>query len=686
MPNRQSMDHGSIKQVLVVGGGVAGLSAARALEGWGARVHLVEKKAYPGGNAFEWACMATNECRNCGACLTGELVNDVERLENSRIYLETEINKIVRDGTRFQVELKGRCPVSLNVDAVILATGFEPFDPSSMLTLKYTKNDKVITTRDLNRIIRTERLPDFLNGNDVPRIAFIQCVGSRNREQGRDYCSQVCCKVALRQAEKILDLCPGAEISIFHMDLQVIGKEFRTGFGRIKDRVRILQGVPAEILTDLEPGSLTVFQERETDGERIAYHFDMMVLSVGMVPSNDSTALAKLFNIQNDQWGFFRGEGVSLGEGVYSAGTALGPVDILGAKQQGIIAAHRVAGDLGLLPDKGAAFSVCVIGGGPEGQRIGRELVSHGFRTVLVDNGYHDTAPGEVPEYLANARLTGVTRDTGKFTIKMYQGDEKRSVKADSIIVAPGSEQRQVPVPGLEYGKGNVIGLAEFLQRTEESSGDLPERVAFLLDYSGEEWKINTRNSLLTASRLAEQGKEVFVIMKKMLVNGLEGQKMYDLARGNNVRFLRVSEGYPPAFNLDGKSVEITLREATLGSIPITVRSDLLVIPDAILPSPDNPFLKHILNIDQDGEGLLQSANTRHRLVSSPRKGIFFFGTCHDETDENDLLNEINEIIADLDMIRDRHPAGSQAVAVINEKLCGRCLTCLRICPHGAVM
>lgn len=686
MPDKQITDYGSMKQLLIVGGGVAGLSAAKSLEAWGARVHIVEKNDRLGGNAFDWACMATDECRNCGACLTGELVNDVERLESSRIYLQSEINKIQREGKGFHVEIKGDSTISLYVDAIILATGFEPFDPSSTITLKYTKNDKVITTRDLNRIIKTEKLPDLFKGIDVPRIAFVQCVGSRNRELGRDYCSQVCCKVALRQAEKILDLCPEAEISIFHMDLQIIGKEFRAGFRHIRDRVRLLQGVPAEIVTDLAPGSLTVFQERETDGRITAHHFDRVVLSVGMMPSSDSQALAELFDIHRDQWGFFKGEGVSLGKGIYSAGTALGPVDILGARQQGIIAAHRVAKDLGLTKEQVADFSVCVIGDGPEGQRAARELADRGFRTMLVGTGGYDVEPVDSLEYLANARLTGVTREMGKFTIKVDQGGEKRSVKADSIIVATGSEQSRVAVPGLEYGNGPLIGLAEFLPRMEKSAGDLPERVTFLLDYSGEEWKISTRNAVLAASSLAEQGREIFVIMKKMLVNGLEGQHVYDLARKNNVRFLRMSGEYPPTFSLDEKSLEITLREATLGNISITIRSDLLVIPESILPLPENPLYKDILGIEQDGEGFLQSANIRHRPVSSPRRGIFFFGTCHDEAGEDDLLNEIDEITAGLDLIRCNGPAVAQPVALINEKLCGRCLTCFRTCPHGAVM
>ena len=156
---------------------------------------------------------------------------------------------------------------TIYVGSVILAPGFEPFDPASLDSLHYRDHPRVITTCELNRLIRNEGLAEFLNHQKSPRLGFIQCIGSRNREQGRDYCSQVCCKVALRQANKVLDLMPHAAITLYYMDLQIMGKEFRSQFSRISGRVRLIQGTPAEILRDYEPEKLTVIQEDEKSGK-----------------------------------------------------------------------------------------------------------------------------------------------------------------------------------------------------------------------------------------------------------------------------------------------------------------------------------------------------------------------------------------------------------------------------------
>ena len=294
----------SRKQVLVLGGGIAGLSAARAMDHWGAAVHLVERDSFLGGHAFIWACMATDECQNCGACLSADIAEQAVHCKNVHSYLETEIGDVQRRGKGFQITLKGKHTDALTVDAVLIATGFEPFDPSQIESLRYSTHDKVITTPEFNRLLKHEGLTDFLSQNESPRIGFIQCVGSRNREQGRDYCSQVCCKVGLRQANKILDLLPKAHVSMFYMDLQIIGKEFRSQYHAIRDRIDLIQGVPGEILWDDGKGQLIVFQEDQKTGKPMAFHFDAIVLSVGMGPALGSSDLLKLFGAKVNQWGF----------------------------------------------------------------------------------------------------------------------------------------------------------------------------------------------------------------------------------------------------------------------------------------------------------------------------------------------------------------------------------------------
>ncbi|MCU0615382.1 MAG: FAD-dependent oxidoreductase [Desulfobacterales bacterium] len=214
----------SQKSVLVLGGGVAGLSAARTLNERGVVVHLVEKDDHLGGKAMNWACMATKTCENCSACLTAELVDQVSRQANTTIYTQTELSGLDKNAQGFEAFLKGEFSGKVSVDAVLMATGFSPFDPSGLKSLGYGSHEKVITTVELNELLKMGKISKLLPEHNSPKIAFIQCVGSRNRKLDRNYCSQVCCKISLRHANKLIHLYPEADITVLHMDLQVIGK------------------------------------------------------------------------------------------------------------------------------------------------------------------------------------------------------------------------------------------------------------------------------------------------------------------------------------------------------------------------------------------------------------------------------------------------------------------------------
>ena len=135
-----------IRNVLILGGGVAGMAAAKQLALSGILVHVVEKKAHLGGKVVKWACMATDQCQNCGACLSAELVNQIPQFRNITIYYQSELSKINRTQNGFSVTISGKNPSTLEVDAVLAATGFELFDPTNFQALGYGRHPNVITT------------------------------------------------------------------------------------------------------------------------------------------------------------------------------------------------------------------------------------------------------------------------------------------------------------------------------------------------------------------------------------------------------------------------------------------------------------------------------------------------------------------------------------------------------------
>lgn len=671
-------------RVLILGGGIAGMSAAKMLAAADLMVHLVEKETRIGGKAGQWACMATDHCQNCGACLSAELADQTHRLPNVSLHTQTSVSQIVRISDGFTATLTGKTSTELNVDAVLLATGFELFDPTGFQSLGYGRLPGVITTAQLNGALKDGTLPQLLPEASEPAIAFIQCVGSRNREIGRDYCSQVCCKTALRQADKLLHLIPAAHISIFHMDLQIIGKEFRTQSCGLAQRVNLLQGVPAEILTGRSENKLTVIGEDVESGSRKAHHFDLVVLAVGMGPPKESLELMKTLGLSVADWGFAKNQDQTAHQGIYLAGTVQAPMDILSSQAQAAASANQIIHDL---IDYGSSSKIAVLGRGIEGRTAALALAEHNFSTLFIDQGQNTPAMPEKITHFPQSTLKSIQGFFGNFHLEFERFQEDQSVAVDAVVIADGTEKTAPKVTATLKdikSESSVISLSDFEARIKADRSEAPSNIVFWIDHSLPEWKENCRKVLTLADKLAEQKKSVTILMEKMLVNGLYGQRRYDQARAKGVKFLRVVQANQPMIGQTDTGLTITIKEATLPTVDLEIHSDLLVISDQITPRKETPVLSEKLNIACDKEGFLQPANVRHRPVGSPRKGIFFVGSCHDETDAADLAQEINNVRAELMLLNGGALKGENAPQ-IKEGHCVRCLTCLRICPHGAI-
>ncbi len=653
--------------VLVLGAGVAGMAAARTLADRNIQVHLVEAAGRLGGNAASWACMATDECRHCGACLADDMIHQTLCHANISVHLSTTLDRLEKTGDGFTAHLTSGDTVT--AAGIILATGFTPFDPSVLSSLQFGRNDKVITTARLNQMLKQDTLTGFLENTPQPKIAFIQCVGSRNRKLGRDFCSQVCCKISLRHSDKLLHLLPEAEITLFHMDLQTIGKETRCLAADLSTRISLAQGVPAEILTEPDSNRPRVVVEDPHSGTRIARSFDLVVLSVGMSPSEGLNRMAGQLNVHPNHWGFFNTSDTSLSPGIHVAGCAKGPRDILGSRQDGRIAAAAVLKELG--HDPAEKTDVLVWGDGPEAETIARTLAENGYTTVCFGRG---TASDRLT-FMDPGRILSVDGTAGRFSVRYEQERRPKTLTCRTIIAAPEPEYRAVPVQG---PLSEAMDLTTFSRIPDEQ---LAEHSAILLDHAGPEFKKAARLALTAALNARTAGRQVTVIMNKMLVHGATGQQMYDQARKAGIRFLRYNAPEDIEIRKTGTGFSLTLNEATLPGTPVTLNCGQLVIPASPVPGPGIETAARLLKQEKDGEGFLQSPNVRHRLTKSPRKGIYFAGAAHDDVDDADLAAELEGIMAELAFSGPAQDAGVE----INEDYCAQCLTCLRICPHQAI-
>ena len=658
--------------ILILGGGVAGMAAARSLKHQDLSVHLVEEQEQLGGKAALWSCMATDTCKNCGACLSQEMAQEVAEQENLSLHLKTKIAALKK--TDQGVEALLTSGKTIAAAKVIMATGFSPFDPAKLPSLHWETSPKVITTAELNSLLKEEKLATLLDETPSPKIAFIQCVGSRNRELGKDYCSQVCCKVSLRHAQKIVHELPDTRITLFYMDLQIIGKEIRQALEGLSREIELVQGVPSEILEDPDTHGLTMITEDRATQSRIARQFDLVVLSVGMVPAPGIRQTAALLEIVPNGWGFFNTKDAAITDDLYVVGCAKGPKDILASVQEGKIAGTKVIEDLGLA--KPLDITVAVLGDGPQAARVAQAVAARGYPVYAFGADSNIPLP-RGSRSLPQARILALDGTVGKFSIYYDDQGNKETLSCGAIIAAPE------PCTTPNASRGDFQTAMDLNSFGQIAPRELPEKSLILLDYFGPEFKTAARQALTMAMAAKKAGKEVSLVMNNMLVHGALGQRLYDQARRSGIRFLRFNTPEDIKITAQKTGFHIRLKEATLPAVSLKLECNCLVLPENIHSCQGFEAIATLLRSSLDREGFLQPANVRHRLAQSPRKGLFFAGTGHDEVDNHDLETEIEDILSSLCT----QDAPRQKTGVtINEKRCAKCLACYRICPHAAII
>jgi len=251
--------------------------------------------------------------------------------------------------------------VELEVGTIIVATGADVFDPSSLPNYGYGKYPDVVTSLEFERLInaggpsggRLIRPSDMQIPN---RVAFIQCVGSRSEKSGRLYCSNVCCMNTIKDSLLIKEHWPETEIYVFYVDIRAYGKGFEDLYRRAKkEDVTFIRGLPAEIIDDRKTHSLWLIGENTLQKELYKINVDMAILSIGLEPRKDSEIIQRLLTLSRTQDGFFmeahpklRPVDAATG-GIFFAGCAESPKDIKDSVTQASAAAART----GILMAKG---------------------------------------------------------------------------------------------------------------------------------------------------------------------------------------------------------------------------------------------------------------------------------------------------------------------------------------------
>ena len=229
--------------------------------------------------------------------------------------------------------------IEVDVGAIILSSGLEPFDPKVRGDYGYGKMPNVVTSMDYERLLSATGPfeGEVLRPSDKKhphKIAWIQCVGSRQvREGGNSYCSAVCCTYTQKQVILTKDHNPDAECTIFHNDIRSHGKDFERYYQRAEDLsgVRFIRSYVSIGKEIPETKNVTIRYANDADGVK-EEEFDLVVLSIGLNPPADVKGLANKFGIDLNSHGFSNAIPFNPMEtnrpGIYVSGALQGPIDI----------------------------------------------------------------------------------------------------------------------------------------------------------------------------------------------------------------------------------------------------------------------------------------------------------------------------------------------------------------------
>lgn len=334
------------KSALIVGGGVSGLSAAAFLSKMGMQVYLVEKEADLGGQVRSLKNLWPS--REEGSAIIERMAGQLAGRENVEIFTSTFIKGFEGSFGNYQATLDTPGGEKRIVaGGVIVALGFSPFDPRIKPELNYGKDARIMTTLDFEKANGSLSLPD------KPRIAILHCVGSRDEQIGKPYCSRVCCINALRVGEAVKDKYKDSYVESFYMDVRAHPRGGEEFFEDIQEKgVLFTRGNIAEIIPG--PNGLLLRGEDTLFGEIFEREFDLAVLSIGMSPPADNQHISSLLKISLDKDKFFLEAHVKLRpydtalKGIFIAGSCSGPKDIEESINHGRASAVKLYGFLNL--------------------------------------------------------------------------------------------------------------------------------------------------------------------------------------------------------------------------------------------------------------------------------------------------------------------------------------------------
>lgn len=310
------------QNVVIIGGGVAGLEAAKQLHHFGYQVFLVEKSKQLGGHVATWHRLFPD------MAATKPIIQEmVAAVKGVTVFLETQVNTLEPTRGGYQLALSNG--INITAKVVLMATGFQLFEAAKKEEYGYGIYDHVITNADLEAWMNSKK--DARIPASPKAIGFVHCVGSRDLKAGNSQCSKVCCMTAIKQAIEMKERYPNADVYCFYMDLRLFGKKYEDFYINAQRDfgIHFVRGRVSEVSETVD-GRLQIKAEDTLIGKPLKVQLDLLVLMAGMCCNTQVQPLAEQAKLEIDSDGFLKSRDnitniIESGrEGIFFAGACTG--------------------------------------------------------------------------------------------------------------------------------------------------------------------------------------------------------------------------------------------------------------------------------------------------------------------------------------------------------------------------
>lgn len=592
-------------------------------------------------------CLSCRRCIGCGLCLA-----------------ECDKCAVVYD------EQAGE--VSIQADAVVFATDADAFPAGRTRDLGYADCLNVITSLELDRLASPDGPFGGLvvrpSDGEIPkRVAFIQCVGSRDEAIGANYCSTECCSRTISQATRVREIIKDAEVQVFHRGLRPAGKTGEIDLTNLQEQawVRLVEAKVAGVREDLATGAVTVrYAADGADGASAAgggggkeseAAFDLVVLAVGVQARRDFRRFARAGGVGVDKYGFvdFGVAGqIACKPGVAFAGTMRGPQPAAQAIADAVAGATRALGAAAAGAGSTAdATTAAVVGGGVAGLAAAAELLRRGVKTVIVEKsdsvgsafarlpagrpGDPKTADDFVKSLeahpdarlLTGAEVVSVERLSGAGGVRLVISVEARreTIDVGALVIATGAGPH---IPRGWRAAADPVITQEHLASALAEGAAPWKRVAMLQCVGARDGehpycsRFCCRQALANALALknAHPGVEVTILHRGIRVFGAD-EELYADALERGVNLLEI-QGVPTM----EEGEQFKVRAKGVGGEGLCLECDVVVLSVAASDNQEVRKVAAIAGAELDDLGFIAASDALADPFATRVPGVFVCG------------------------------------------------------------